>query len=71
MNHEELKEFKVQFEEFFAKGYIKPNKSSYGAFVLFVHKKDWTLKMCVDYRAINKVTMKNQYTSPNSNYRRG
>ncbi len=40
MNHEELRELKVQFEELLAKGYIKPSKSPYGAPVLFVHKKD-------------------------------
>ncbi len=59
MSHEELKELKVQLEELLAKGYIKPSKSRYGAPVLFVHKKDKTLRMCVDYRALNKVTMKN------------
>jgi hypothetical protein len=59
MSHEELKELKVQFEELLVKGYIKPNKSPYGAPVLFVHKKDGTLKMCVDYRALNKATVKN------------
>jgi hypothetical protein len=64
MNHEELKELKVQLEKLLAKGYIKPNKSSYGAHVLFVHKKDGTLKMCVDYRAFNKVIVKNQYSLP-------
>jgi len=61
MNHEELKERKVQLEELFAKGYIKPNKSPYGAPVLFVHKKDETLRMCVDYRTLNNVTVKNRY----------
>ncbi len=59
MSHEELKELKVQLEELLMKGYIKPSKSPYGAPVLFVHKKDGTLKMCVDYRALNKVTVKN------------
>ncbi len=61
MSHEELKEFKVQLEKLLARGYIKLSKSPYGAPVLFVHKKDGTLKMCVDYRALNKATMKNWY----------
>jgi hypothetical protein len=64
MSHEELKELKVQLEELLAKGYIKPNKSPYGARVLFVHKKDGTLRMCVDYRAFNKETVKNRYPLP-------
>jgi hypothetical protein len=64
MNHEELKELKVQLEELFANGYIKPSKSPYGVFVFLVHKKDETLRMCVDYRALNKVTVKNQYPLP-------
>jgi len=55
MNHEELKELK----ELLAKGYIKLSKSPYGMLVLFIHKKNGTLKMCVDYRALNKVAMKN------------
>ncbi len=64
MNHEELRELKVQLEELLARGYIKPSKSLYGAPVLFVPKKDGTLKMCVDYRALNKVTVKNRYPLP-------
>jgi hypothetical protein len=64
MSHEELKELKVQLEELFTKGYIKPNKSPYGAPILFVHKKDGTLRMCVDYRAFNKATVKNRYPLP-------
>jgi hypothetical protein len=64
MSHEELKELKVQLEKLLIKGYIKPNKSPYGAPVFFVHKKDGTLKMCVDYRAFNKATMKNRYLLP-------
>jgi hypothetical protein len=59
MNHEELKELKVQLKELLAKGYIKPSKSPYGAPVFFVHKKDGALRMCVDYKALNKVMVKN------------
>ncbi len=66
MSHEELKELKVQLEELLAKGYIKPNKSPYGALVLFVHKKDGTLRMCVDYKALNKVTVKIGILCPES-----
>jgi hypothetical protein len=64
MSHEELKELKVQLKELLAKGYIKPSKSPYEAPVLFVHKKDGTLRMCVDYRALNKATVKNWYPLP-------
>jgi hypothetical protein len=64
MSHEKLKERKVQLEELLKKRYIKPTKSPYGAPVLFVHKKDGTLKMCVDYRTLNKVTVKNRYPLP-------
>jgi len=64
MNHEDLKELKVQLEDFLTKGYIKPSKSPYGAPVLFIHKKDGTLRMCVDYRALNKVIVKNRYPLP-------
>jgi hypothetical protein len=63
MNHEELKELKVQLKELLTKGYIKPSKSPYGALVLFVHKEG-TLKMRVDYRTLNKVTVNNRYPLP-------
>jgi hypothetical protein len=64
MSHEELKELKVQLEELLTKGYIKLSKSPYGAPVFSIHKKDGTLRMCVDYKALNKVTMKNRYLLP-------
>jgi hypothetical protein len=54
-----LKEFKIQLEELFTKGYIKLNTLPYGALILFIHKKDEMLRMCVDYRALNKVMVKN------------
>jgi hypothetical protein len=68
VSHEELKDLKAQLEELFAKGYIKPNKSPYGAPILFVHKKYGTLKMCVDYKALNKEIGKNRYPLPQSDY---
>ncbi len=67
MSHEKLKELKVQLEKPLTKGYIKPIKSPYGAPILFVHKKDGTLRMCVDYRALNKATVKNRYPLPRIN----
>jgi hypothetical protein len=63
MIHKELKELKIQLEELLTKRYIKLSKSPYGAPVFFVHKKG-TLRMCVDYRAFNKVTVKTQYPLP-------
>jgi hypothetical protein len=64
MNHEEWKELKVQPKDLLVKEYIKFSKSPYGAFILFVHKKDGMLRMCVDYRTLKKVMMKNQYPLP-------
>ena len=45
-------------------GFIRPSKSPYGAPVLFVKKKDGSLRMCIDYRALNKITVKNKYPLP-------
>jgi hypothetical protein len=58
------KKFKIQLEELLANGYIKPSKSPYAAPIFFVHKKDKSLRMCVDYKTFNKATVKNQYPLP-------
>ena len=60
----ELKELKVQLEEMLEKGLIRPSTSPWGAPVLFVRKKDGTLRLCIDYRELNKVTVKNKYPLP-------
>ena len=60
----ELKELKVQIQELLDKGFVRPSVSPWGAPVLFVKKKDDTLRMCIDYWQINKVTMKNKYPLP-------
>ena len=57
----ELKELKTQLQELLDKGFIRPSVSPWGAPVLFIKKKDGTLRMCIDYRQINKVTVKNKY----------
>ena len=60
----ELKELKLQLQEFLEKGFIRPSISPWGAPVFFVKKKDGTLRLCVDYRQLNKMTVKNKYSLP-------
>jgi hypothetical protein len=60
----ELAEVKRQVTDLLAKGLIEPSTSPYGAPVLFVQKKDGSLRMCIDYRALNKITVRNQYPLP-------
>ena len=60
----ELKELKLRFQELLEKGFIRPSESPWGAPVLFVKKKDGTLRLCVDYRQLNKMTVKNKYLLP-------
>jgi hypothetical protein len=64
MGTPELKELQMQLEELLKKGYICPSVSPWGAPVLFVKNKDGTLRMCVDFRILNKVTIKNKYPLP-------
>jgi hypothetical protein len=60
----ELVELKKQLAELQAKGFIRPSSSPWGAPVLFMEKKDGTQRMCVDYRSLNEVTIKNKYPLP-------
>lgn len=57
-------ELKKQLDELLAKGFIRPSTSPWAAPVLFVEKKDGTKRLCVDYRALNQVTIKNKYPLP-------
>ena len=60
----ELKELKEQLQELLDKGFIRTSSSPWGAPVLFVKKKDGTMRMCIDYRQLNKVIIKNSYPLP-------
>jgi hypothetical protein len=64
MSMPELKELQLQLEELLKKGYIHPSVSPWGAPVLFVKKKDGTLRLCIDFQQLNKVTVKNKYPLP-------
>jgi hypothetical protein len=60
----ELAELKVHLKELLEKGFIRPSSSPWGAPMIFVPKKDGTQRLCVDYRALNEVTIKNKYPLP-------
>ena len=60
----ELEELKKQIKELQEKYFIHPSSSPWGAPVIFVDKKDGTQRMCVDYRSLNEVTIKNKYLLP-------
>ena len=60
----ELKEVKKQIQELLENKFIQPSRSPYGSPVLFVQKKDGTLRMCIDYRALNKITIHDKYPLP-------
>ncbi|KAJ0491703.1 putative nucleotidyltransferase, Ribonuclease H [Helianthus annuus] len=60
----ELQELSNQLQELLDRGFIRPSSSPWGAPVLFVKKKDGSFRMCIDYRELNKVTIKNRYPLP-------
>ena len=64
MPPKELAELKTQLQELIEKGFVQPSSSSWGCPAIFVKKKDETLRLCVDYRPLNEVTIKNKYPLP-------
>ncbi|GJZ91593.1 putative reverse transcriptase domain-containing protein [Tanacetum coccineum] len=60
----EMEELSTQLQELSDKGFIRPSSSPWGASVLFVKKKDGSFRMCIDYRELNKLTVKNRYPLP-------
>jgi hypothetical protein len=60
----ELAELKTQLQDLLEKGFIRPSSSPWGCAAIFVKKKDQTLRMCVDYRPLKEVTIKNKYPLP-------
>jgi hypothetical protein len=64
MTPKELAELKVQLNELLDKRYIRPISSPWGCLALFVKKKDQILRLCVDYRPLNTITVKNKYPLP-------
>ena len=60
----ELGELKTQLQDLLDKGFVRPSVSPWGAPVLFVKKKDNSMRMCIDYRKLNQVTIKNRYPLP-------
>ncbi|KAJ9536698.1 hypothetical protein OSB04_un000083 [Centaurea solstitialis] len=60
----EMQELSNQLQELLEKGFIRPSSSPWGAPVLFVKKKDGSFRMCIDYRELNKITIKNRYPLP-------
>ena len=64
LSYSELDEMKKQLDDCLEKGIIRPSKSPWAAPVLFVKKKDGTMRMCIDYRGLNSKTIKNRYPLP-------
>jgi hypothetical protein len=64
MNPQELEELKRQLADMLSRSLIRPSASPWGSPVLFVDKRDCTIRLCVDYRKLNEVTIKNKYPLP-------
>jgi hypothetical protein len=67
MSTQELKDLKMYLEELLNKGYIRPSVSHWGAPIFFVKNKVGTLRLCIDFRQLNQVTIKNKYMLPRIN----
>jgi hypothetical protein len=66
MDVKDLAKLKKQIEELLSKGFIRPSSSPWGAPTLFVDKKDGSRRLCIDYRSLNEVTIKNNTLYPGS-----
>ena len=64
LSENELKVLREYIDDMFRKGWIRPSSSPFGSPVLFAPKSDGTLRLCVDYRALNNLTIKNRYPLP-------
>jgi hypothetical protein len=64
MSTQEMDELKVQLQEYLDSGRLRPSESPWGTNVIFVKKKDGTLRFCVDYRGLNDLTVRNSYPLP-------
>ena len=70
MDPAELEDLELQLKDLTDKGFIQLSISLWGSLMLFVKKKDGTLRMCIDYRHLNKVTIKNKYPLPRTSHNR-
>src|SRR3954471_15911319 len=64
MSPKELTLLREELDDLIRSGHIQPSKSPYGSPVLFAKKKDGSMRLCIDYRALNKMTIKNKYPLP-------
>ncbi|GKF51778.1 hypothetical protein Tco_0148245 [Tanacetum coccineum] len=65
----EMHELSDKLQELADRGFIRPSTSPWGALVLFVKKKDGSFRMCIDYRELNKLTIKNRYPTYLTNFK--